>query len=166
MIILRFFSLIADVLTGLRHERGESQVAVAVRAGITDTQLSKYERGQTVPDVSTLLQVLHAYGQHVVIMPAAFAETMVERDAVVVAACRVFATGDGQAELDVAVQRLVTAELRHRSGARPRPQADPAELVNAALAVADENRDGDTPDSAAVRQLVRAADAYKWAVER
>jgi transcriptional regulator with XRE-family HTH domain len=127
--ILRFFSLIADVLVRLRHERGESQVAVAGRAGISDTQLSKYERGQTVPDVSTLLQVLHAYGQHLVIMPTALAETMVERDAVVTAAAQWYALDpDGDrlddvrvvGELAAAVQRLVAAELRQRSGAHAR----------------------------------------------
>jgi transcriptional regulator with XRE-family HTH domain len=125
MIILRFFSLIADVLTGMRHERRESQLAVAVRAGITDTQLSKYERGQTVPDVSTLLQVLHAYGQHIVIMPAAFAETMPERDAVVTAAAVWWSVqNDGarllaaEKSLGHAVERLVAAELRQRGGAR------------------------------------------------
>lgn len=34
-------------------------------------------------------------------------------------------------------------------------------LIDAALRMADENRDGDTPDSWAVRNLVRAADEYQ-----
>lgn len=115
MTILRFFSLIADILLRLRHERGESQVAVGRRAGLSDAQISKYERGQTVPDVATLLQLLGAYGQHLVVMPKAIAETMPERDAVVVAASQAYARGTllGD-ELSAAVQQLVAAELRQR----------------------------------------------------
>jgi hypothetical protein len=46
---------------------------------------------------------------------------------------------------------------------RARSEKRLSPLIEAALAVADENRDGDTPDSAAVRNLVRAADTHKAA---
>jgi transcriptional regulator with XRE-family HTH domain len=124
--ILRFFSLIADVLLRLRHERGESQVAVARRSGMSDTQISKYERGQVMPNLPTLLQLLGAYEQHLVVMPKAIAETMPERDRVVAAATMWFAADvDDRAKFLAAEQRLraavvelVAAELRHRGGAR------------------------------------------------
>lgn len=44
---------------------------------------------------------------------------------------------------------------------RAREEKRTARLIVAALAVADENRDGDTPDSGAVRELVRAADEHQ-----
>lgn len=59
-------------------------------------------------------------------------------------------------KLDSLVDAAVDAE-------RAREEKRLGPLVEAALAVADENRDGDTPDSSAVRNLVRAADAHKAA---
>lgn len=58
--------------------------------------------------------------------------------------------------LDSLVDAAVDAE-------RAREEKRLGPLIEAALAVADENRDGDTPDSSAVRNLVRAADAHKAA---
>jgi len=120
--ILRFFTLIADVLLRLRYERGESQVAVAARAGLANPQISKYERGVVTPDLSTTLQLLHAYGQHLVVMPAPLAETLPERDVVVAAASRWYAIGPSSNphELIAAVEKLVAAELRHGGGAHAR----------------------------------------------
>jgi hypothetical protein len=114
MTILRFFSLVADVLVRLRKATGETQAVVAARAGLSGNQLSKYERGQ----------VMHAYGQHLVVLPAPIAETLPERDAVVVAATAIVVRDgfDGRSDaLHNAVQRLVAAELRyHGDGAYTR----------------------------------------------
>jgi transcriptional regulator with XRE-family HTH domain len=124
MTILRFFSLVADVLVRLRKATGETQAVVAARAGLSGNQLSKYERGQVMPDISTTLQLLHAYGQHLVVLPAPIAETLPERDAVVVAATAIVVRDgfDGRSDaLHNAVQRLVAAELRyHGDGAYTR----------------------------------------------
>jgi transcriptional regulator with XRE-family HTH domain len=123
--ILRFFSLIADVLLRLRHERGESQVSVGLRAGMSDAQISKYERGIVTPDVATLLQLLGAYGQHLVIMPQHISETMPERDAVIAAASKWWAIeahpdpDPATRDLLESVARLVAAELRQRPGRAP-----------------------------------------------
>jgi transcriptional regulator with XRE-family HTH domain len=179
MIIVRYVTMIAELLLDLRKCNAVPQERLAFAAGVDGAQVSKYERGLVIPSVETLLRLLKSMRHSVVVMPDLFAETAVQRNAVVTAAAKWYATGDLRPKsehaavddgLALAVQQLVAAELRHRGGAHdrtPEPDTDPDRLLaidafmEAAHAVADENRDGDTPDSPAIRQLVRAADALK-----
>lgn len=112
-ITVRFFSMLADILLRLRHNRGESQEAVAERAGFSGTQVSRWERGQTMPDVDSLLRMLAAYEHRLVIMPWRQADTIDERDLVVAAARRWHENNfAGEDELGRALDALAERERR------------------------------------------------------
>jgi DNA-binding XRE family transcriptional regulator len=55
--------VLGKVIEGFREERGKmSQVALAKKAGIHSTALSKIERGKTSPSVTTLYRLAEALG--------------------------------------------------------------------------------------------------------
>jgi transcriptional regulator with XRE-family HTH domain len=119
MIIVRYVTMIAELLLDLRKRNAVPQETLAFAAGVDGAQVSKYERGLVIPSVETLLRLLKPMRHSVVVMPDLFAETAVQRDAVVTAAAQAFTRGtllgDDLAE---AVRQLIVAELRHRGGAR------------------------------------------------
>jgi len=53
---------VGEALRRFRQANGESQTAVAARAGITRSMLWTYEQGNTYPSVETLGRVLDALG--------------------------------------------------------------------------------------------------------
>lgn len=115
MTVIDFHAAIGPVLSGLRAERGVSQEAAGRRAGANGAQVSKWERGQVVPDLVTLLPLLHAYGQKVMIVPALQANTSVERDRVLEAARGFFEDPRGDPEnLYNSVSDLLEAEEKRK----------------------------------------------------
>lgn len=114
MTIVRFYSMIGDVLLRLRLERNVSQVTAAERAGVIGSQVSRWERGNVMPDTDSVIGLLEVYGQRLVVMPADRAETSVDRDAVVETAKQWKEGVADNADLLAAVNQLLTAEARQK----------------------------------------------------
>src|SRR5690349_15408619 len=55
-------SELGQLLRDLREARGLTQLEAAARAGVPNTNLSKYERGKVEPDVKVLDRILKSYG--------------------------------------------------------------------------------------------------------
>ncbi|HSL84856.1 MAG TPA: helix-turn-helix transcriptional regulator [Thermoanaerobaculia bacterium] len=59
---MNVFEGLGEGLRWLRAERGLKQQDLARKVGMTSTQLSRYERGQQTPNVSTLDRILDQLG--------------------------------------------------------------------------------------------------------
>lgn len=66
---------LARTLRNLREQRGETQEALAQRAGVTTPGLSRIERGKANPTWTTLARILAALEVSLTELDAALAQT-------------------------------------------------------------------------------------------
>lgn len=55
-------------LLELRAHTGETQKQLAVRLGMTDSMISRLERGDHIPNLKTLCRIADAFGRHLEIV--------------------------------------------------------------------------------------------------
>jgi transcriptional regulator with XRE-family HTH domain len=58
----------ARKLLALRTRTGETQKALAARLGMTDSMISRLERGDHVPNLATLCRIADAFDRRLVIL--------------------------------------------------------------------------------------------------
>jgi predicted transcriptional regulator len=68
--VLDHIQPILEELAAQRHRTGLSQEAVARRAGLTQTYLSKVERAKIDPRLSTLQDIARAQGLEIMLVPS------------------------------------------------------------------------------------------------
>ena len=66
----------------LRRERGMTQAELAERINYSDKAISKWERGESLPDVVTLLNLAHELGTDLNTLTGCTAQTLAEQETV------------------------------------------------------------------------------------
>ena len=109
IMIIRYAAMLGGLIHAARRAADIPQRQIAGRAGVAQSQVSKYERSGVVPDTDTAIKLLDAMGWQMCALPRLHAQTYAQREAVVTAA-RGMGTRYEMDDLIVALNALTDAE--------------------------------------------------------
>jgi len=140
IMIIRYAAMLGGLIHAARRAADIPQRQIAGRAGVAQSQVSKYERSGVVPDTDTAIKLLDAMGWQMCALPRLHAQTYVQREAVVTAARRL-ATDRGWCQgdpmppyLDEAVDALTDAERQAGDDGEVSAPRSPGAMISELLA--------------------------------